>query len=90
MFIGSMVTQGFQQLGEAPNRHSHALCQRGCELAAALMLLEQELAIVFEDIQNHSPSTCGNVPATVTDVSIIVLIEASAEPPACYAGSVQS
>jgi len=59
-------------------------------LTAALMLLKQELAIVFEDIQNHSPSTCSNVPATVTDVSIIVLIEASAEPPACYAGSVQS
>jgi hypothetical protein len=72
MFTWHMAARDNQQIGETSNQRLHAAGQRRCELAIAVMLLEQDLTIVFENIHYRGPSTCGRMPVALKDVSILV------------------
>jgi hypothetical protein len=75
-----------QQLRQTPEQHLRAVGQRRCELAIAFKLLEQDFAVMFNEIHYSFPSTGGRVPAALKDVSIY-LFRAHVIAPIVNAGS---
>jgi hypothetical protein len=61
------------QLRQTPEQHVRAVSQRTGELSTALMLLEQDLAVVFNEIHDWFPSGGGWMPAASKDVSVFLV-----------------